>query len=95
MWNGLHNRHTTVMLILAALIIPVIVTNIHTAQAKSSLLDFAQGREDGKSAGKSDFLSGSSYNDKCPSGSGLSYCAGYTAGYASGWSNAKSFKNID
>lgn len=42
-------------------------------------MDFAQGREDGKSAGKSDFLAGSSYNDNCPSGSGTSYCAGYIA----------------
>jgi hypothetical protein len=83
------------MLILAVLTIPVIVTNIHTAQAKSGLLDFAQGREDGKSSGKSDFLAGSSYNDRCPSGSGVSYCAGYTEGYASGWSTAKSFKKID
>jgi hypothetical protein len=49
------------------------------AYAKGSLLDFAQGREDGKSAGKSDLLAGSSYNDNCPSGSGTSYCAGHIA----------------
>jgi len=73
------------MLILAAVIIPIVLAYGQLAQARTSLGDFARGRENGIQAGKFAFKNGGS-NAGCPHAT--AYCAGWNEGYGEGYSAA-------
>ena len=47
----------------------------------------ADGYEEGRQEGRSDWYDRSNHNSRCPPNDSFAWCAGYTVGYEVGWSS--------
>ena len=54
---------------------------------RSFLGTSADGYEEGRQEGRSDWYDRSNHNSKCPPNDSFAWCAGYTVGYEVGWSS--------